>query len=294
MKYLPEELGISYVVCKLCNFHCKSLGKHVSNAHGITSQEYQKLYGQVKCSNTREKYSNQNKKNGDWITRANESGKDLTEYKQKMGAIVSESIMSNPEERQRRSELLGKLNKTDEFRKKSSDTAKITSARPEIQKQRAEQLKKWREENPKDFFEKCVRKFSCSFQSIPESLLRALLIETFPDYEFSTGLLESKEFFKITKDNKRQIDILSEKMKIAIEYDGRYHFNDSESKLTNTKLKDIELNEALPKMNYLLIRISYDQYKYDEFKEECLKQLFDTLINPKPGLVKIGSLYETV
>jgi membrane-associated HD superfamily phosphohydrolase len=55
--------------------------------------------------------------------------------------------MNSPEERQRRSKLLGSLNKTAKFRKKSSDTAKITSARKDIQERRSFNLKKWRDNN---------------------------------------------------------------------------------------------------------------------------------------------------
>lgn len=76
---------------------------------------------------------------GNWITRANERGEDLTEYKQKMGKAVSESILANPEECERRSKLMGQINKTPLMIEKCRQAAIETSSRQDILIARTEQ-----------------------------------------------------------------------------------------------------------------------------------------------------------
>jgi hypothetical protein len=44
----------------------------------------------------KKKYEAVAQDNGNWIEKAKARGEDLTEYKQKMGEAVRESIMSNP------------------------------------------------------------------------------------------------------------------------------------------------------------------------------------------------------
>lgn len=263
--------------------------------HLISASEYKEKHGQIKCEASFEAYSEQNKRNGDWIERANESGIDLTEYKKAMALSVSKSIMAKPEERKRRAKLLGDLNKTEAFRRKSSETAMATSTRPDIKEKRTKQLREWREKNPDDFYEKCVKKFSSCFNSKPETLLRKILDEAFEDYYFSKSILKSQEYFLSTKTRRRQLDAMSYEKRIIVEFDGQYHFKDDSERLVKTKQKDEELNDALPKLGYMLIRISYDQYSYRRggtFSEECLKKLFDALRDPKPGVIKIGKAYK--
>lgn len=295
LKYPSDKLDELFVVCAICGFHAKSLGKHVSDLHNMTPLDYKALHGQIKCSASFEAYSKQNKLNGDWISRANQTGKDLTEYKKRMSNSVSNAILMKPEERERRSKLLSALNKTDEFRKKSSTTAMITSTRVDVLQHRTERLRKWRKEHPDDFYEKCVKKFSSSFNSKPERLLRDVLNAEFPDYEFIKSSLKSDENFLTTKTHRRQLDALSSKKKVVVEFDGIRHFDDDAEKLSIVRQKDVELNEALPKMGYLLVRISYDQFSYrmgGSFSDECKKLLFNALKNPAPGLLLIGKLYD--
>jgi hypothetical protein len=162
---------------------------------------------------------------------------------------------------------------------------------------RTEYLRKWRKEHPDDFYEKCVKKFSSSFNSKPERLLRDMLNEMFPEYEFVKGSLKSDENFLMTKTHRRQIDALSRKKKIVVEFDGIRHFVGEPERLAYIQQKDIELNNTLPKMGYLLIRVSYDQFSYKAggtFSDECKEKIFAALINPAPGLLLIGKLYKEI
>jgi len=259
--------------------------------HGLTAPEYIEKHGPVKCSSSFDAYSKQNKKNGDWIQRANDAGTDLSEYKQKMGKAVSASIMSNDKERQRRSDLLGTLNKTEKFRKKSSETAKITSARPEILKRRTEQLRKWREENWEEFYEKCVVKYINGWTSRPETALFEI-VSSIEGYSFKRSQRVKSVTFP-TKSKFRQVDIGDIKLRVYLEFDGDLHFQKKfESQdLDEIQLKDKLLDEHIEKHNWTLIRISYDQWNKKEFKKECLEQLFESLKNPQPGVTRIGKMY---
>ena len=145
--------GVDYVSCKICNQKAQKLNAHLKSCHDMTGEEYSKRYSvPTICLNASTNYSLVAKNNGDWINRANEQGTDLTEYKKKIGKAVSEAILNNPEEIARRSAMMTVLNskqqKTKEFKKIVSDTAKATSTRPEIQQQRSIRLKAWRDKDP--------------------------------------------------------------------------------------------------------------------------------------------------
>lgn len=229
----------------------------------------------------------------------------------KAGRKISKNILSNKEERARRSKCLGDLNKTDLFRKKASETAVKTSARKDVQANRSAQLARWREknptvfrdimrknrkkilqwqrDNPEEHYKKCVIPLLSSWKSKPE---RSLL-------SYCKSLLEDcRSFFLIdesfsTKTKRRQIDIYSESRHIIIEFDGPLHFmpifgvEDFESK----KRKDKEINLLAHK--YCIIRVSYDCYysKSDSFKQEILDNIRDLLLNPRLGLFLFGSKY---
>lgn len=289
-KYPKDRLGKSYVICAICWYHGKSLGKHVSDIHGVSSIDYQKLYGSIKCEESFQSYSNQNKSNGDWISRANDAGEDLTEYKLKMASAVSNAIIASPEERKRRAKLLGDLNKTQEFRQKSSKTAIKTSARPEILKKRSEQLKKWRDSNFEEFYEKCVRAMLNCWHSKPQLALFELA-KMIDGYSFKSNQFVKSETF--TKKSKRkQIDIADSKMRVYIEFDGPYHFKNINGTLEEIQSSDKLLDEHITRHGWTLIRVSYDQWNGKKFDDACLKQFFEVLKNPKPGVVKIGKAYE--
>jgi predicted transcriptional regulator len=292
-KYDKLILGKDYVICSICGYYSKSLAVHILKKHGISSEDYKKD-NQIICSKSVEVYKIQNKYNSNWINRAKNQGENLSEYFKKMGDAVKKSILSNPEERSRRAKVMTNVNKSDVMRKKSSETAIKTSARKEIQEQRAEKLKNWRDNNPDIFKEKCTYKMLNSWNSKPETLLYEVIVKR-NDYNFRRHQkLKSKTFISITKE--KDIDIADKLKKVYIEYDGALHFkNTNLNKLTEIKEKDRLLDEFITKENLTLIRVGYDQFSYRKsdygFKKECIDKIFEILDNPKPGLYKIGEVY---
>lgn len=216
---------------------------------------------------------------------------------------MSKSILDNPEEIVRRSELMSKINQSDVMRQKASETAKITSARPEIQEARSKQLKDWREKNPEVFYNKCIKKMITSWQSKPEKKLLLFLLSisgfNFKKNQFINSLLISN------KSHNKQVDIGDKEKRIYIEFDGVIHFEPKygEEKLISIQQRDQELDQHISNHNWTLIRISYDQFVYktkqinkikqDEsyFKQECLDKITEILNSKNPGIYKIGEAY---
>lgn len=280
-----------FIECVLCKFAGRKITQHVKKEHGLLKQEYEARYGPTICESASKAYAET--RNYDWIHRANEEKKDLTEYKRKMAKAVSDAIMNNPDERKRRSELLGYLNKSDEFRKRSSETAKKTSMRFEIQARRVEQLKKWREVNCEEFFEKCTKKMLSIWHSKPEKALYEI-VRAIDGYAFRFNQTIKSETFP-TKSKRKQVDMGDKVCRVYLEFDGILHFKKKykKQKLEEIQLKDRLLDEHIERRNWTLIRISYDQWNGKEFKKECLESLFDALKDPQPGVVKIGKAYES-
>jgi hypothetical protein len=288
--------AIDYIECKLCKFAGHKIVQHVKIVHKLSKEDYLKQHGEVTSSNFRKTFSDLNKVNGDWISRRKQQGDDLKEYRQKMGKAVSDSILSNPKERLRRSNLIGNLNKSTEARKRASDTAKITSARPEIQQQRSERLAKWRKEHPDDFFEKCIKNYAGSYKSKPEinlfNFLKLLKSHNFKHNQFLT-------FKHITTDQKvekicKQIDIADHIKHIYVEFDGILHFEPrlGIETLNGIRQKDKLLNDYISNSNHsTLIRVSYDCYRKNKFTLKSLKQIIKLLKNPQQGVHFVGTLY---
>ena len=263
----------------------------MSDIHEMRPDEYREKHGPTKCEASFEAYSSQNKQNGDWIRRANESGEDLSGYKQKMGEAVSQAIMADPEERARRARLLGALNQTESFRQKSSETAKRTSTRPEILARRSEQLKRWRDTHFDEFYEKCVMKYLNAWHSAPEEALVQLLIGV-EGYRFKRSQRIRSETFP-TKSKFRQVDAGDKRLRVYVEYDGPLHFQKKfdNQDLEEIQLKDRLLDEHIERHEWTLIRVSFDQWDGKKFRDGCLKQLFEELREPKAGVVRIGEAY---
>lgn len=302
MRFPPEKEGISWVKCRECGFLGKSLGKHLNNIHGMNREQYKKRYqdAQVKCSETRESYSAQNKKNGNWIERKKNAGEDLTDYRKKMGKAVSAAIMSNPEERLRRARQMAKNNRTPEARRRSRETAIKTSARPEIQKARAKRLQKWRDENFEEFYEKCIKAAHSVWHSKPELVLGSVLFNI-EGYQFKHNQVVKSNQFQ-NKSKRKQVDYGDKSLRVYVEFDGKIHFEPKikgQETYEKIKTQDLMFDNHVIKHRWTLIRISYDQFKYEKqddgspgrFKDECIKQLLDYLRNPTPGVYHIGEAY---
>lgn len=272
--------------------------QHVKNIHMMSKEEYIAKHGQVIASTSSKNYGKS--ENWNWIEREKANGNDLAEYRAKMSKSVSEAIMTNPEERQRRAELLGELNKTEEFRKRASEVAKITSSRPEIIEERTKRLQEWQAQNPNVFFEKCIVPFVTwttrgpKFTK-PELLLKEILKE-FSEFNFNYGqIIKSEKLLLTNKSGRKQVDFGDIKMGVYIEFDGKHHFEklfQSDEEFERTKLKDKILDEIIVERNLMLIRISYDQYHSKRgYDAECISKLVQYLANIQCGVFKIGKLY---
>jgi len=284
------------IKCGLCSYTSAKLTIHVKKEHNISPKEYRKKYGSLVCDNSIKRYSAIAKKNGSWIKKAKESGQDLSEYKAKLSESISKSIMSNPEERKRRAELLGSLNKTEAFRKKASETAKKTSARIDIQQSRAANLKKWRKLNPDKFFNQCTLVMHKKWQSLPEKKLFEFFKTISEDFERNKQI-KSNKYFLINKTNSKQIDILNKKQKIIAEFDGKQHFSPifGEEVLLNIKEKDKELDRFCIDNKFILIRVSQSCFIYrtiNDFSNSVKDEIFKIIKNNIPGNYFIGAEYE--
>lgn len=289
------KLNVDYVQCIICGYPARELKRHIKRCHDLLPCDYS---GQTIAAITSEQRSKVAKANDnwDWIRRANDRGDDLTEYKAKMATAVSDAIMANPVERVRRSRQLATLNKTNEFRARASKTAKRTSMREDVIADRSAQLKKWRDENQDEFYDKCISKMIGSYHSKPEIALFAILSAQFTFLKNNQRLYSA--LFKSVKTSRRQLDIASKEHLIAIEYDGPYHFRQLHKTydLNGTKLKDIELNTILPQLGWVLIRISHDQWSYrsgEGFKDACIKQVVHLIEQAVPGCYKVGDAYNS-
>lgn len=275
----------------MCGWHSKSLANHLRTKHSLRTEDYD---GPVLCENSKQKYSVAAHDNGNWIERAKERGDDLTEYKEKMGRAVSESILSSPEDRKRRAKVMAEVNRSDVMRKKSSETAIKTSARKDIQEKRAGQLKRWRDENPDEFYEKCIHKMMNTHHSKPELILyKAVLARE--DYNFKLNQVVKSDRF-VSKSKRKQVDIGDKSKRIYIEFDGQLHFKTTKlNQLASVQEKDNLLDEHITRHGWVLIRVGYDQFSYRKsdygFKKECLDRVFAILDSPTPGVHYIGEIY---
>jgi very-short-patch-repair endonuclease len=284
-----------YVVCKICNVHAKRLAGHIKLVHNLSKKEYMENHGKIISNKSSKTHSEANKITGNWINRAKENGEDLTEYCEKMSKAVSAAIMANPEDRTRRAGVMTKVNQSDVMRQKSSDTAKITSARPDIIESRTKQLQVWRDGYPDDFYNKCTKPMLNSWQSKPEKKLFEFVLEL-KGFKFKRNKFIKAKIFT----SKTQIDMMDVKKRIYIEFDGPTHFKPifGEDVLKVVIIKDRQLEDLIIKKNWTLIRISDDQYvdknkiEKSYFKPECIAQLLEILNNKIPGIYKIGKAYE--
>ncbi len=280
------------VKCALCDEVGSSLALHVRKVHNIDKKEYMKNYGPVLASASREKYSKAAEENGDWISKAKERGEDLTEYWKKVSDGVRSAIINSPAERERRSNLLGSLNKTDAFRKKASDTAKITSARKDIQQDRATRLKIWRDNNKQEFYAKCTSNMH-KYKSRPEKSLYNFVSSSFPSLNFlNNKFIKDSAFLALNKTGNKQVDIISESKKIVLEFDGFLHFKEVWSgSLEKIKKKDSSFCKYCLDKSLMLIRVSLDTYSYrvgKGFSQPALDKIKELIDNPTPGVHFVG------
>jgi hypothetical protein len=295
-KFLGKEEGKDFVICTVCGYHAKSLRIHLNKKHNISPENYS---GKIICSESSKTYSEQNKYNGNWISRANDAGIDLSDYKEKMSKAVSESILADPDDRKRRSKIMTTVNKSDIMRKKASDTAKKTSARRDIQLQRVARIHAWQKANPEEHYKKCILNMLDSWHSKPENELFNMLKER-SKYNFKQNqFLKSNTF--ITNTKRKQIDIADHGNRMYIEFDGVFHFKQTTLRqlgsLETTQLKDKLLDDFIIDNGFTLIRVSFDQFSYKKsdygFSKKCIDRIFEILEQQISGVYYIGEAYAT-
>jgi hypothetical protein len=302
---------VDYVHCKICNFHGSKLASHINLFHkNIDINEYKKINGPLISEKSSDKYSKANIKRGFELKKTFKTKEEAENFykKRRENRVKNIKVKLNisDEERKRRSDLMKKLNQTTfkslKIRKIFSETAKKTSARPEIIEKRANILKKWRSENPekcKEILQKMLaaKPITPTWFSKPEKILFEILKE-YKGLEFNFNQVIINEALE-TKTNRKQIDICDKTKSFYIEFDGPTHFKPIYGIETfeNTKKRDLLTEDFILKNNKTLIRISFDQFKDQRknggfFKEDCLKKLYYILDSKLKGIYKIGDKYE--
>ncbi len=297
-KYCENSIEhVDYILCKICGHKGATLYIHVKK-HNLSIEEYEKKYGFGYCKNTLISISLRNsiiqgKSNYRNRLKKEKRFEELKEFNKKISNSVSLAILSNEDERNRRSKLLGSLNKTEKFRKKASETAIKTSQRKDIQTQRSIRLKQWREKNPEKFYE--IIKAAHQFCSEPEGKLFDV-VKNIKNYIFKKNQqINRPNVFRLNKSGIKQVDILDIKNKIIIEYDGEIHFKNivKWNQLEKVQLKDKELNSLSDE--FCIIRVGYDQFSYRKidygFKRDCLECLEFLIKQNNKGIYCLGFAY---
>jgi len=301
--YIKKALEIGEIIqCSLCDHKAKTLRRHIEKEHkDISVDQYVELYGSYMAPITREKKKRAAKQNGSWFAKL--SADEKAEVRAgwiENGKKISDSIMSNPEERKRRASMLKEMwddpDKAAIFRENQSETAKKTSARADVQAARAERLKNWRDNNPEDFYNKCTRAMHKTWTSKPEKRLRAFAQSINPLFKGNQQVNSNKHFFT-NKTCRKQVDLIDKENKIIIELDGPHHFDPifGDEILKINKKKDKELDKFCLDGGYLLIRVSHTEYDYrkssNDFSTRTLNKVREILDAGAPGVYYLGEEY---
>lgn len=279
------------IKCALCDFWGHSLTSHIKRKHFLSRKKYKEKYGEVLSPSAKKNYSLSGKINGDWISNLEdkENNEKYLHFLEQCSKNISEAIKNNPEEIERRRKLLAELNKREDFRKKASETATKTSKRKDIIEQRTKQLKKWRENNPDEFYEKCTKQMIGVFFSLGEKLLLEEIKEI--GFKRNQFIKSKKHFNKTSKTNRKQVDFLNRDKKIIIEFDGKHHFEEKNSDFELIKKKDKKLNEWVREKGFFLIRVSQSAilpkrpYKDSILREEYKEKIKELIKTPQFGKV---------
>lgn len=243
---------------------------------------------------SRERHCKANSSNA---KRGNQLLKDegrFDEIRVRAGRTTSMVIMNDFVERQRRSDLMKRVNKENQeyFNKVRSEAAIRTSARPEIIEKRTENLARWREANPEKFWN-IVRKFHESFKSGLEDILEER-IKDLPLIGFRRNQqLRNTRWFLINRSHIRQLDFYNRAEKIIIECDGYIHFKNVErwNQLELVNEKDKELEKFCQANGFTLIRLAescFDRRKRTILHEAIVVKLIS---EKRRGVFKFGEEY---
>lgn len=247
--------GVDYIECPVCHCMGENLSIHVKQ-HGIDE--------------------------GDWVTpRLRQAWQDH-----------AMKISRTPSGRETRRQNMIRRNQTSESRLKSSETAKMTSARSDILLARQERLQSWRNNNREEFHAKCTAKMINTWQSRPELEL-GVILNSFASIKFKHNQFVKDDNFS-TSSKKRQVDYISEDHRVIVEFDGIRHFKNltSTDRLSYIRKKDREFNEWVLKNDKILVRISKDKYSYKTgFDPIAIEQVKSAIESEKSGVYLIGESY---
>jgi len=208
------------VECKLCGKICKELGYHL-RTHNISKQEYCEQFNltlnDLKSEASRERRKKVNSENGKiGNDKIQEMLKD-PKYKKERGSKISQGILASEHAIKARKQTLTDLNKSEEFRSRSSDTMRKTWKENSEMSDFSHQ---WQLDDPDRVKEVLIKarsheNFNC-FQSKPEKELRRWLKEDL-GYKLNSG-----RFF--VEGHNRFFDIRIDDL--LIEIDGPWHFEE--------------------------------------------------------------------
>ena len=300
------------IFCTLCGESGKNLKSHVRREHDLESYR-----GPLLSPSSRLSYSRSNSGRVPWQSQLKQRGEWTEEASGALGAKISAAIMSSPEERCRRSDLMGELNKRQDFRDRSSRVARETSSRPEIIAQRTEQLRRWRFENPDDFKSKCTDKLrkwndenpalvALTIQKIVESsrskaelALCSIISDRLGIADVSPHYIFDDRFSPYNTSKMKQVDVWLPSLGVAVEYDGFLHFMDTSndyvtSRYEESSAKDRILEEVLFERGVRLVRLSRNAWDRasGSFDESSLDKLFEAIEVGTEMLTLIGEDYK--
>ena len=253
-----SESGIQ---CKMCEKFFRELSMHITQVHSISTEEYIAQYNEKLVSDfSHHNRSKANKINGlKGSVAIREKLKDL-QYKKLYGSKISQGILDSEYAIETRKSIMARLNKTDEFRKTSSETMKETWKNHSSMNQKSHQ---WQKDDPEKLQETLMKGWEKSLFSFGQNGFirsskneREILKLLKEKYDLKSGrfLIEKMyRFFDINVEDK-----------ILIEIDGPWHFEffysrfkKPQSKQMMTRLKaDREKNCFALKNGFHILRIS--------------------------------------
>ncbi len=117
------------------------------------------------------------------------------------------------------------------------------------------------------------------FSSKGEEEIKKYLKDNYINDEWTSGGGFKFDDIRLTR------DMYSNKLKIIVEYDGIWHFEDIKGQLADKQLKDKKLEEWVIDNNWRLIRIKDVLYQKD--KNKWLNILLDAIYSRKEKIIKL-------
>ena len=222
------------------------------------------------------------------LKKANKFLKEHPDLKKKWQLEAVTKAANSPEVRAIRAQTMARLNKTAQFKATASITAIKTSARPEIQQQRAERLAIWRKNNPEKMTIITNKAIKAAKKSKAEEWL-------------AVNLLNSLGYQRLAKiqcgEKLKQVDFLKDNM--IIEVDGCWHFGQdfsTKKRKVNplkTHQRDIMLIQEVEKRQSTLIRVGIGCYNGNgKMRAAWLEILLKLLVEKLKGIWLLGKYYQ--